>query len=428
MKNKTNLIKRIRNIIVGNTLPANEDLWLDTSEGEKKGVLKYKGNPIVGGGGNSGYSSTKQTVTLFNDTIETSQVAEGLYQCVVENIDFDLIVGETYTVVFDGTSYDIEAITSQFGYGGVILGEFNGSQVSFETYPFAIMLYTEEGVKSLDLITNIEGSHTVEIKHEEETVTTTPEFKDAVDSVTGYSIDKSGETLYDGTIETIDDDGYISGIITPTITFVEGDTYRVTFNGDEYICKCLNDGRTLYVGAPYTVEDTYDWSTYPFSVDTYNSGGGQYETALVVNQEGSYTLKIEHLTVSTKTTPEFVSMIQGIAGSANCQIIYPDDIVWGDDIYSIYNKAPEAGNIYFMPLTDDMGRYLHPVHIDALNLTNGTGTATIIGNIIGTFNDTLVQSSFSGVINPSSSSTSGLQIANINSEYRLRYKAGSPVG
>lgn len=62
MKNQTNLIKRIRNIIVGNTLPANEDLWLDTSEGEKKVVLKYKGNPIVGGGSNSGYSSTKQLV------------------------------------------------------------------------------------------------------------------------------------------------------------------------------------------------------------------------------------------------------------------------------------------------------------------------------------------------------------------------------
>ena len=46
MKNKTNLFRRIRNIIVGNTLPKNEDLWLDTSEGEKKATLKYKGNAI----------------------------------------------------------------------------------------------------------------------------------------------------------------------------------------------------------------------------------------------------------------------------------------------------------------------------------------------------------------------------------------------
>lgn len=49
MKNETNLFKRIRNIIVGNTLPKNEDLWIDTSNGEKNAVLKYKGYPIVGG-------------------------------------------------------------------------------------------------------------------------------------------------------------------------------------------------------------------------------------------------------------------------------------------------------------------------------------------------------------------------------------------
>ena len=227
MKNQTNLIKRIRNIIVGNTLPANEDLWLDTSEGEKKGVLKYKGNPIVGGS-NSDNSSTKQTVTLFNDTIETRQ--SGLiYRGMVENIDFDLVAGENYTVVFDGTSYDIEAFTYE---DGVVLGEqgIEGEPL-FDTYPFVIACYTNEGVRGMILVTNIEGSHTVEIKHEEETVTTTPEFKSAVDSVTGYSIDKGNETLYDGTVETVEDDGNIGGIITPTITFVVGDTYKVTFNG-----------------------------------------------------------------------------------------------------------------------------------------------------------------------------------------------------
>lgn len=54
MKNETNLFKRIRNIIVGNTLPKNEDLWIDTSNGEKNAVLKYKGNPLSGGGSGSG--------------------------------------------------------------------------------------------------------------------------------------------------------------------------------------------------------------------------------------------------------------------------------------------------------------------------------------------------------------------------------------
>lgn len=406
--------------------------WVDLSG--KTPVEKHFINGIwrpIGGGGsnNPGYNVTKQTVTLFNDTIEMIEV-QGIYGVEVSNPDFNLVAGETYTVVFDGVSYDIEA-TEIPNEGGVVLGEFDQSGLSFDAYPFIIIEQTSPETVEVILKfgTPTEGPHTFVIKHEEETVTPTPEFKDAVDSVTGYSIDKEYETLYDGTIETAGSEGYISGIITPTITFVEGDTYRVTFNGDEYICKCLNDDWTSYVGAPYTVEDTYDWSTYPFNVETYNPDDGQYETALVANQEGSYTLKIEHLTVSTKTTPEFVSMIQGIAGSANCRIIYPDNIVWNDDLYSIYNKVPEAGNIYFIPFVDTNDRqYLYPVYINVLTNSNNimfSGDAMIIGTPIITVNGTLTVLDFDGVINPDITQ-SGLQITYHHNAYRLSYKAGSP--
>ena len=435
MKNQTNLIKRIRNIIVGNTLPANEDLWLDTSDGEKKSVLKYKGNPIVGGGGggstNPDYNVTKQTVTLFNDTVETQELG-GIYQAVVENIDFDLIAGENYTVVFDGTSYDVKAIVSPYDEDNVLLGEINGGGPSFETYPFVIMYADEEGAKSMMFVTTIEGSHTVVIKQEEETVTATPEFKSAVDSVTGYSIDKGNETLYDGTVETVVDEEYNIGIITPTITFVEGDTYKVTLNGTEYTCKCLSSLGVLYVGALYG-DEGFDWSTYPFSIDTQstNHQGTQLETELCTNQEGSYTLKIEHLTFPTKTTPAFVSMIQGIAGSGStsgCQIIYPDDIVWSSSLCSIYNNPPEEGKIYFIPFMDNGstgGEYLYPVYISELTNDNNqiSGSATIIGTPIVTDNGTLTVQPFNRTINPSRGNTKGLLIDyySNNNEYRLSY-------
>lgn len=441
MKNKTNLIKRIRNIIVGNTLPANEDLRLDTSEGEKKGVLKYKGNPIIGGGGSSDYSSTKQTVTLFDDTIEVSPTDGGIYQYVVEDIDFDLIVGENYTVVFDGTSYDVEAttFTSPFGDEAAALGESNDYHPSFETYPFNIMSFTENGVKALIFYTNTEGSHTVEIKQEETVTTTTPEFKSAVDSVTGYSIDKGYETLYDGTVETVEDDGFFYGVIASKITFVEGDTYKVTFNGTEYTCKCFDDYGILTIGTSYVGAEGYDWSTYPFYINTPSDN-----TELLTNQEGSCTLKIEHITASTKTTPAFESMIQGIAGggaASGCQIIYPDSISYVDNLYSQYNKAPEAGNIYFIPFIDEglsegglsERGHLYPVHIDELTNDNNdfSGYATIIGTPIITVDGTLTALDFDGVINPSIVGTSGLQITyNSLNGYRLSYRevTAPPIG
>lgn len=352
------MTKIIEKTVVSKYAPHDTNVdWLDVSGDKpiKKSYINGEWQAISGDcSTNPEYNVTKQTVTLFDDTIETEEVIGGMYRGMVENIDFDLVAGETYTVVFDGISYDIKAATSPFDSQNVFLGEMNDGRPSFETYPFGIMLGTDElVVKGLALVTNIEGSHAVEIKHEEGTVTTTPEFKDAVDSVTGYSIDKGCETLFDGTVETVDSEGYTSGIITPTITFVEGNTYKVAFNGTEYTCKCFNDYGNLSIGATFN-EETPDWSTYPFNIATYNAGGGQNETGLVTNQEGSYTLKIEHLSVSTKTTPAFESMIQSITASSGIQIpleansnfVSYSEIKAGNT-YLAYYMAYEDGQIYY---------------------------------------------------------------------------------
>lgn len=404
-------------------LTMNED---NTYQKLEQRVSGDKFRLVLGGGGSStnpGYNVTKQTVTLFNDTIETQESGE-IYQGVVENIDFDIVAGENYTVVFDGTSYDVKAITSPVGDGVVILGEFDDGP-AFETYPFFIMYSIVEGLKGFTLLTNIEGSHTVEIKYEEKTVTTTPEFKDAVDSVTGYSIDTSSETLYDGTVER-------QGIITPTVTLVLGDTYKVTFNGTEYTCKCSADNGDINIGAPYDYEEnTYDWSTYPFNIITYDTGV-DYATELSANQEGPFTLKIEHLSVSTKTTSAFESMIQGIAcsgSSSGCQMVYPDSISWMDWVYSLYNTAPEAGKIYFIPFIDNDSPYrgrLYPVHIDELTNNNNQfgGFATIIGNPIIVDNGTLTVQPFDNMINPQGNYGLCIEYNGNNNSYNLFYGSG----
>lgn len=365
-------------IVTGEKNYANEHEYYMTMNGDntyQKLEQRTNGDQfrlVLGGGGsntNPDYNVTKQTVTLFNDTIETQQAEEDLYQGVVMNVYFGFVAGETYTVVFDGTSYDIKAIPSPFQEGFVILGEIDGGP-SFETYPFNIMYGEPEGIKVMMLYTNTEGSHTVEIKHEEETVITTPEFKSAVDSVTGYSISEGYETLFDGTVET-EGDGDFWGMITPAITFIEGDTYKVTFNGTEYICKCFNDAGDLMIGAPHYEEEGIDWSTYPFNIVTYYIGQGQYETSLATNQEGSCTLKIEHLTSSTKTTPAFESMIQGIVGNnSGNQLKMPDQIVRrrmeNDDFqvyYCLYESLePLQSGIYLTTFNPNPGDTYYDIY------------------------------------------------------------------
>lgn len=50
-----NVTKVIDKTVVGKTMPTNPNtLWIDTSNGEKNAVLKYKGYPLVGGGSGSG--------------------------------------------------------------------------------------------------------------------------------------------------------------------------------------------------------------------------------------------------------------------------------------------------------------------------------------------------------------------------------------
>lgn len=63
----------IDRIIVGNNNPHNNNtLWVDTSNGEKKAVLKYKGNPLIGGGSGSGSggSDYQSSGSIVKDMVE----------------------------------------------------------------------------------------------------------------------------------------------------------------------------------------------------------------------------------------------------------------------------------------------------------------------------------------------------------------------
>lgn len=420
-------------IVTGNeNTVENHELLLELNNDNTPKALKQRitgdqFKSILGEGSsnnaNPGYNVTKQMVTLFNDTIET-QESQGMYQAEIENIDFDLIAGENYTVVFDGTSYNVKATASPYDRDDVLLGEMDNGGPSFETYPFVIIYADEEVAKNMMFATSTEGSHTVEIKHEEETVIPTPEFKSAVDSVTGYSINIEKNTVFPNEYNIVNpiiiENGAVEAQFTYSVIqsdlFLKPNTdYIVTINGDVY--NVTSDDRREIL-----LEDT-------------NSGIDHIQNFFVertcwfvlTGDPGLYDIKIEEGTTQVTTIPEFESMIQGIAGvGSSCKIIYPDAISWIDTLYSQYNEEPEAGNIYFIPFIDTgstNGKYLYPVYINELTNADNqfSGSATIIGTPIIVNNGTLTVLDFDGVINPSSLDTSGLQIVYSHNAYRLSY-------
>lgn len=185
MNNKPTLFKRIRNIIVSTIMPRyQEDLWLDISNGEKKAVLKYKGNPLVGGGsgnGNSDYTITKSCVQLTEETLTTIPGDE--FSVGFSN-SFKLVPGDLYYVTFNGTKYECIA------YGGekvcVVGANFTDLGMDWSEYPFQICTNNESCI----LYTEQSGTYTVKVEHVEETVEITNDFKKVVNTVTssqGYT-------------------------------------------------------------------------------------------------------------------------------------------------------------------------------------------------------------------------------------------------
>ena len=124
----------------------------------------------------------------------------------------------------------------------------------------------------------------------EKTITTNGSYDAASDNADGYSVvtvnvegggGGSWQTVFEGSVETVDDDGDIFGIIENlTLT---GDSIKATLNGTEYILPKTEHG----YGAEN--ESGIDFSTYPLFIATSEEGFCNLWTPTA----GTYTLKIE---------------------------------------------------------------------------------------------------------------------------------------
>lgn len=116
-------------------------------------------------------------------------------------------------------------------------------------------------------------------------------------------------TLFDESVTT----ATMGPVSIATLSYAKqltADTLKVTFNGVEYTCNKLNMGDVVQYGARNT-SDGYDFSEYPFSIESTYYDGGSVDNAIITETPGTYTVSASAETVTTTET--FNSEVQKVA-------------------------------------------------------------------------------------------------------------------
>lgn len=229
-----------------------------------------------------------------------------------------LIEGREYKVIFNGTEY--ACLARNDGYGGICIGNLalalpETIESTNEPFMISTMTYENDFVESYFLCI----------------------LSDAYD----LSISSNGEIVYEGSPEMYAGDAEeVSAVnIYPEKYLIEGKTYKVIFNGIEYICLARNDGyEYIYIGnqeivADLELPDTVK-SNEPFFIFTYVDGN--YARAMLfTNLSGLQTCEIYiEDEIVHKLDPKYLPDDIGV----------PDNVATTDDVYDIMNNnlAPVA--------------------------------------------------------------------------------------
>ena len=194
--------------------------------------------------------------------------------------EFELIEGREYRVIWDGVEY---FYTCGNDYGDRYLG-------SFDSDPFII--WDGRYVETV----NEDSEHTLEVsimplvhKIDEKYL---PIFQD---EKTLYL-----DTLFEEQTFEMGDD-YVK--ISNALTFEEGKTYVVTFNGEQYSCIAwyheLSGGIAIGNGSFINMDGMGD--DVPFTCLWYDG-----ECGLYTSKSGTYTIKIEGETLVNKIDPKYL--------------------------------------------------------------------------------------------------------------------------
>jgi len=214
------------------------------------------------------------------------------------------------------------------------------------------------------------------------------------------------ETYFDDSI-TVGENG-ISIASLADLYFADGETWRVTWDGVEYICTTTQYQGWLWTVGNQSLASTDDGINEPFLL--YNYGGGAMNGN--ARTEGTHTLKLEKQTSSggggSSTNPLSGKILATTgdsiaAGAGNNGTGYPE-IVASDNSMTVQNIAVGGGTVaYVNANTFCISRSISSMRSDAdFVLLEGGGndadSAVPLGTLSSGYTATLDDTTFAGAI------------------------------
>jgi len=101
---------------------------------------------------------------------------------------------------------------------------------------------------------------------------------------------ESWSTLFEGEIATEENGGlYVANLSISD--YIDADKIKVTFNGVEYECNKTKMGNTNAYGGSVNETNEFDFSNYPFMINSINTPN--IMNAVATESPGTYSIKIE---------------------------------------------------------------------------------------------------------------------------------------
>ena len=246
-------------------------------------------------------SKAVQTTTLMEEQELAFAVSNGLYTAIITNAS-EIVVGQTYTVVWDGTEYECVCFVfnSMLALGNLSIA----GAVDNTGEPFIYGYNPNESFGQFATF-DTSASHTISVKTVTEVLT--PMAYDYMPE--GYPT-KSIQTvqlLPPGIYSFTQDHDLYLGINIPKVELVAGKTYKVMWDGTEYECISYIDDNFASVGNKHIQDNSADDTGEPFYI---GDSGNNYSFAYTNSNADAHIIGISKETEAiTPMAEEFLPNI-----------------------------------------------------------------------------------------------------------------------